>query len=301
MKIRLSIFVISLLLLPLTGIYLSGGDWSNVANLTPAQQGDAGMVNLPALLLTTLMLAGYILLINQLNKILTGNKIFATQQRFFIWMSGASLGLAWLITYLNLFVSSWINQTENPILQALLYSPLFALLAPAVLCTRALLAALPGLLKRLSSRLFFTPPSALILAAVFMPLATLGLLGGALWTTQLLSLFWCAPLLLLMGMQCLWHESTIFAGLKTGDYGRVICSALAGLIVGNFALFAYQNNSGILAINLNQFFLQTGFVIFAWTCMQLGDVVAENFRGKPRTELFKAKKKFPIPVVVQNK
>ncbi len=301
MKIRLSIFVVSLLLLPLTGVYLSGGDWSNVANLTPAEQGDAGIVNLPAVLLTTLMLAGYILLINQLNKILTGNKIFATQQRFFIWMSGASLGLVWLVCYLNLFVGSWINQTENPILQALLYSPLFALLAPAVLCTRALIAALPGLLKRLSNRLFFTPPAASTLAAIFIALATVGLLGGALWTTQLLSLFWCAPLLLLMGLQCLWQESTIFAGLKTGDNGRIICSALAGLLVGNFTLFAYQNNGGFLSINLNQFFLQAGFIIFAWTCMQLGDVLAENFRGKPRTALFQAKKKFPIPVIVKNK
>jgi hypothetical protein len=104
-----------------------------------------------------------------------------------------------------------------------------------------------------------------------------------------------------MGLQCLWHESTIFSGLKTGDNGRIVCSALAGLLVGNFVLFAYQNNGGIFSINLNTFLTQAGFVIFAWTCMQLGDVVAENFRGKPRTELFKAKKKFPIPVVVQNK
>ncbi|MGZ8257126.1 MAG: hypothetical protein ACXW1C_04420 [Gallionella sp.] len=301
MKIRLSIFVVSLLLLPLLGIYISGGNWSDVAPLTMTERGDAGMVNLPAVLLTTLMMVGYILLINQLNKILTGNKIFATQQRFFIWMSGASVLLVWLICYLNLFVGSWINQTENPILQALLYSPLFALLAPAVLCTRALIAALPGLLKRLSNSLFFTPPAASTLAGIFLLLAAIGLLGGALWTTQLLSLFWCAPLFLLMGLQCLWHESTIFSGLKTGDNGRIVCSAFAGLLVGNFALFAYQNNGGLLSINLNTFFIQAGFVLFAWTCMQLGDVIAENFRGKPRTELFKAKKKFPIPVVVKNK
>ncbi len=301
MKIRLSIFLVSLLLLPLTGVYLSGGNWSDVAPLSISERGDAGIVNLPAVLLTTLMLAGYIVLINHLNKILTGNKIFATQQHFFIWMSGASVVLVWLVCYLNLFVGSWINQTENPILQALLYSPLFALLVPAVLCTRALIAALPGLLKRLSNRLFFTPPAASTLATIFIALAIVGLLGGALWTTQLLSLFWCSPLLLLMGLQCLWHESTFFSGLKTGDNGRIICSALAGLLVGNFVLFVYQNNGGILSININQFFLQTGLVIFAWTGMQLGDVVAENFRGKPRTELFKAKKKFPIPVVVKNK
>lgn len=95
MKIRLSIFLVSLLLLPLTGVYLSGGNWSDVAPLSISERGDAGIVNLPAVLLTTLMLAGYIVLINHLNKILTGNKIFATQQHFFIWMSGASVVLVW--------------------------------------------------------------------------------------------------------------------------------------------------------------------------------------------------------------
>jgi len=44
---------------------------------------------------------------------------------------------------------------------------------------------------------------------------------------------------------------------------------------------------------------QAGFVVFGLLCLQLSDVLAENWRGKSRTALFKGKKKFPIPVVVK--
>ena len=37
----------------------------------------------------------------------------------------------------------------------------------------------------------------------------------------------------------------------------------------------------------------------ALVCLQLGNVVAENWRGKKRGELFQQKKKFPIPVVAK--
>ena len=63
---------------------------------------------------------------------------------------------------------------------------------------------------------------------------------------------------------------------------------------------AYQSNGGSVLINLSHpFYAQLGYVIFGLLCLQLGDVIAENWRGKKRTELFQQKKKFPIPVVVK--
>lgn len=294
MKTRLTIFVLSLLLLPLAGLWLSGAEWNS-----PSNEGDAALVNTPAILLTTLMLAGYLLLSNHLIKILTGNSPLTLQRSYFLWMAAAGAVLVWLLAYLNLFTASWVSQPDNLLLQLLLYTPLFALLVPAVLSTRALLASFGGVLKYLSRGLRVPAPDHTSAAFSLAPLAMLGLLGGAAWPTQLFWLLWLAPLLLLLALQLLWGESTIFSGLKSGDWGRLLCAGTSGLIVGNFTLAAYQANGGLLAVNLNPVFAQPGFALFGLLCLQLGDVVAENWRGKQRTELFKPKKKFPIPVVVK--
>ena len=125
-----------------------------------------------------------------------------------------------------------------------------------------------------------------------------GLLGGAAWP-ELFWVMWLAPLLLLTVLQLMWQESTIFSGLKNGDWGRVICAALSGIMVANLAVMAYQVNGGILVINLHPLLAQPGYALFGLLCLQLGDVIAENWRGKQRGEMFRQKKKFPIPVVVR--
>jgi hypothetical protein len=55
-----------------------------------------------------------------------------------------------------------------------------------------------------------------------------------------------------------------------------------------------------LSINFtNALYAQVGFALFGLLCLQLGDVIAENWRGKSRTAMYSQKKKFPIPVVVK--
>jgi hypothetical protein len=295
MKTRLGIFIFSLVLLPLAGLLLSGKEWSELSAGIPV-----AAENIAAILLTTLMLLGYVLLTNHMIKRRTGNSPMNIQRNYFLWMAAASAMLGWLLAYLNLFTASWPTEQGNPAVQLLLYTPLFALLAPAVLSTRALLGAFPGLLKRLARGIPLPMPSGETLAFSLMPIAALGLLGGAVWPAQLFWLLWIAPLLLLVALQLLWHESTIFSGLKSGDWGRVICAALAGIIVGNLTAISYQANGGKLISNLpNPLFAQLGYAVFGLLCLQLGDVVAENWRGKKRSKLFQQKKKFPIPVVVK--
>ncbi len=298
MKTRLGIFVAAIVLLPLLGFFVSGMEWDDLTQRHLV--GDASIVNLPATLLTTLMMAGYILFINHLNKLITGNQPFKEQQKFLLWVGAAGAVLCWLTTYLNLYAATWATQADNPLMQALLYTPLFALLAPAVLSTRAFIAALPGVLKIMRTQHSCPPPAPETLSLTLLALAILGLTGGVTWIAHLALLFWLAPLLLLMGLQLLWNENTVFSGLKTGDNGRLICAGLAGLVTGNFTLFAYHSNGGVLAIQ-STLLQQVGFIIFGLTCMQLADVVAENWRGKKRSELFQQKKKFPIPVVVKSK
>lgn len=295
MKMRLGIFVISLLLLPLAGFWISGSEWNGLSADTPAS-----IANPPAILLTTLVLAGYVVLVNHLIKLLTGNNPLKAQRDYLLWMAAAGAILAWALAYLNLFVASWNTQPDNPVMQLLLYTPLFALLAPAVLSTRALLGSLPGALKRLSRGISLPTPGDEILAACLGVIAVTGLLAGAAWPAQMYWLLWLAPLLLLTALQLLWHESTIFSGLANGDWGRVVCAVLSGLAVGNLAVIAYRANGGILEINLSHPLLaQPGYALFGLLCLQLGDVIAENWRGKERGAMFRQKKKFPIPVVTK--
>ncbi len=292
--IRLGIFVGSLLLLPPLGLWLSG---SELSALTVDRSAISD--NIPATLLTSLMLLSCVFIPNHLVKLFTGNNPLNVQRNFYFAVSVASAVLGWLLVYLNFFVTSWIPIQGNWALGTLLYTPLFALLAPAILSTRGLLGSLTGLLKSLSSGIALPCPNAEKMSFILVSLAALGLLGGAALPEIFFGLLWLAPLLLLTALQLLWHESTIFSGLKSGDWGRIICVAFSGIIVCNLALMAYQSNGGSVLINLSHpFYAQLGYVIFGLLCLQLGDVIAENWRGKKRTELFQQKKKFPIPVVV---
>lgn len=294
MKTRLGIFVFSLLFLPLAGFWLSGSEWDEFSADAPA-----AIVNPQATLLTTLMLAGYVLLVNHMIKLLTGKNLLKVQRDYLLWMGAAGAVLVWLLVYLNLFVASWATQPDNQAMQLLLYTPLFAILAPAALSTRALLGSLPGALKRLSRGFPLPVPSDEAVVVGLGVVAMTGLLGGAAWPAQLFWVMWLAPLLLLTVLQLMWQESTIFSGLKNGDWGRVICAALSGIMVANLAVIAYQANGGILVINLHPLLAQPGYALFGLLCLQLGDVIAENWRGKQRGEMFRQKKKFPIPVVVR--
>lgn len=297
MKTRLGIFIAALLLLPLAGLFIGGQALGDLPLSNLSVQGDAVIVNPPAILLTTLLSFGYLLLVNRIIKLLTGNSPLNIQRDYFLWMAGVGAVLVWVLTYLNLFVANWATQSENPLVQFLLYTPLFALLVPSVLCTRALLAALPGILARFSRGKAIPAPAADKLVLGLVAVAALGLLGGAAWPAQMFWLLWAAPLLLLAALQLLWNESTVFSGLKSGDWGRVLCSVLAGVIVGNFFIAAYHANGGLLAVNLpNPLFAQLGYAAFGLMSLQLGDVVAERWRGKQQTAQ-PAKKPFPIPVV----
>ncbi len=295
MKTRLGIFVATLLILPLAGFQLSGAELADLFGST-----STGDDSIAATLRTSMMLMFYVGLVNHTVKRLTGNGPLDIQRNYFIWVAAASALLGWLLSYLNLFVASWTVQQDNSaLMQFLLYTPLFALLAPAVLVTRSLLASFPVLLKALTCRITFPVTGGETLARILLPLAILGLLGGAAMPAKLAWLMWVSPLILLMAMQLLWHESTIFTRLKSGDWGRIVCTSLSGIMVGNLAVISYQSNAS-LSINFSStLYAQAGFALFGLLCLQLGDVIAEQWRGKSRTAMYSQKKKFQIPVVVK--
>lgn len=285
MQTRLMIFVAALLLLPPAGFLLGGHEWAELA-------ADETLDNLYATALTLLVLLGYTLLAGLIVKLRTGNNPLATQRGYFLAMGAAGAMLVWLLVYLNFYAASWSSMQKNSIWQIALDTLLFALPVPAVLVTRALLGSFRGLLKTLAHGPAFTMPHGETAAIVFASLAAFGLLGGA--ALPISWLLWLSPQLLLLALQLLWHESTIFDVLREGDWGRLVCAVLAGLIVGNLGVTVYGAAGGMTGDDLLS--AQSGYLLFGLLCLQLGDVIAENWRGKTRAQVFK-KKPFPIPVV----
>ncbi|HZW26014.1 MAG TPA: hypothetical protein VFF26_11070 [Gallionella sp.] len=285
MQIRLMIFVAALLLLPPAGFLLGEHEW---AELAASETQD----NLAATALTLLVLLGYTLFAGVLVRLRTGNN--PLKRDYFLAMGAAGAMLVWLLVYLNFYAASWSSMQKNTVWQIALDTLLFALPVPAVLVTRALLGSFRGLLRTLARGPSLAMPHGETAALVFASLAAFGLLGGAALSTSWL--LWMSPLLLLLALQLLWHESTIFDVLREGDWGRLVCAALSGLIVGNLGVTIYQAAGGMTGDNLLS--AQSGYLLFGLLCLQLGDVIAENWRGKTRAQVFK-KKPFPIPVVVK--
>jgi hypothetical protein len=78
----------------------------------------------------------------------------------------------------------------------------------------------------------------------------------------------------------------------------VLFGAISGVAVGGIALAAFRLSGGTIYLATSTSQLMIGLALFGLLCLQVGDVVAENWRGKKRAYVFK-KKPFPIPVVTK--
>jgi hypothetical protein len=286
MKTRLAIFVVTLLLLPPLALLLAGREWETPAPIE-------GAFWLPALF-AFLALLVFSLLLDTLTFRRTRHSLLRAQLTYLLWSGVAGAVVCLLLAYLNLFAGAWVSPADSA--AALLLSALGgSLLLPAVLIARLWLA---GLL-RLQKRFFALPALPAEAAAYLLLLAALGgLLCGTIWGNYLGWLLWLSPLLLLLALQIFWHESHLFAGLAQGDWSRVLLGAASGIVVGVIALAVYDASGGALYFAASSWQLMAWLALFGLLCLQLGDVVAEHWRGKPRGEVFK-KKPFPIPVVTK--
>lgn len=286
MKTRLLAFALTLLLLPALGLFLGGRDWDELTTSSPADRPIASLAALAALLC-------WALLAGRLIQHRTGSNPLRTQRPYYLALAACGAATGWLLVMLNLYAPAWMPPAPEGV-GILLDTLLFALAMPTVLLTRALLGAFPGLLKMLSRGLPLPLLRGETAALTLITLAAFGLLGGA--AMQQAWLLWFAPLPLLLALQLMWHEGTIFDVLHEGDWGRLICALLAGLLVGNLALAASNLGGGLQQDPPTE--LQAIFALFGLLSLQLGDVVAEHWRGKSRAQLAR-KKPFPIPVIVK--
>jgi hypothetical protein len=110
----------------------------------------------------------------------------------------------------------------------------FSTVLPAVLSTRDCLASFP----RLSSGLSRAWPIRLRrpkrLAALALLAAGSGLAVIGVWPEHLYPLLWLAPLLIIVSVQVMHEEPTLFHPLIDGDWRGVWMAALAALVCGFF-------------------------------------------------------------------
>jgi hypothetical protein len=284
---RLITFVATLLLLPPLALTIAGEDWFAP---TPIE----GRVWLPTLLaIFAVLVLGAML--DTLTFRRTGRSLLRAQRSYLLWSAVAGTVTGTLLAYLNLFAGAWFTAGSEA--QALLLAALSGTaLLPVVLIMRQWLASLPGLVRLSTGRLALPalPPEAA--SALLLLGAMAGLLAGPVWVEHLGWLFWLSPLLLLVAMQLLWNEGTIFSGLSHGNWSRILLGGASGILVGGIALAAYRLGGGALYLTVNAWQAVVALALFGLFCLQVGDVVAEHWRGKPRGEVFK-RKPFPISVV----
>ncbi|MEW5903443.1 MAG: hypothetical protein AB1722_03745 [Pseudomonadota bacterium] len=288
MLTRAALFVTALLILPPLSLTVAELEWLPPPVLS-------GAVWLPAAI-TLGMLAMAMLMFDALAARRSGVRLLHSQRGYLAWCAVAGALLGALSGWLNLFAGLWVSAAATPGAAILLAALCGALALPTVLLARLWLAGLPGLarLNRVGLTLPALPGEAT--ARVLLLLALGSLSAGVAWPGFPAALFWSAPLWLLVALQLLWHEGTLFAGLPRGDWSRVLHGMLAGLLVGGLLLSAWRLASGALHLNGAPWQIALACALYGLTALQLGDLVAEHWRGKPRSEVFK-RKPFPIPVV----
>lgn len=285
---RLMLFFCSLIVLPLLARLLAAAlpEWATFP-----------LVPLAPLTLTLAAALAVLWLADAWQGRRGGHSLLHVQRHYFLAVAAASALLGWLLAWLNLFAESWLVPASHDFTSGLLQTLLFALLAPLVLLLRTAFMAQAGMLKLLAGMPALQWVSRHTAAHALLPLALLGLTVGSVWPESAFWLLWTAPLTLLVALQLLWHESTVFDGIIHGDWGRVVGAALSGVLVGNLLTFVFTLGGGTLIIQVpNVAFTQFGYVLLGLLCLQLGDVIAEFWRGKSRGEVFK-RKPFPIPVI----
>ncbi|HEY6094000.1 MAG TPA: hypothetical protein VIU93_03510 [Gallionellaceae bacterium] len=291
MFLRLALFAAALLLLPPLSLLLADYEWPRAAMIS-------GDVLLP-LLFAVLAAAVLALLLDAHTFRRTGSSLLRKQRAYLLWCAASGALSALLLAWLNLFVSSWISPVLSLAEMVWLAAALGAILLPAVLIARLWLAGFAGLSRRLARMPALPVPAAEQSAAILLLFAIIGLLSGAVWPTTMFWLLWLAPLLLLVALQLLWHESTVFSGVKQGDWSRILLGSLAGILVCTLALAVYRLTGGALFIRHALLLRALAMACYGLLCLQLGDIIAERWRGKTMMQVFQSKKPFPVSVVTK--
>ncbi|MEE9157787.1 MAG: hypothetical protein V3U60_05305 [Gammaproteobacteria bacterium] len=199
--------------------------WSRFAWFRPLQQ----------FTFTPLWLS-YIVLVNALVYRRTQASLVTHRLGSLLALFPASVLFWWYFEYLNRFVQSWhyIGIESFGAGEYTLHTSLaFSTVLPAVISTLEWVKSFPQLAERRLRWRVTIPPSQRG-ARLIIVIAWCGLVGLPIWPDYLFPLIWIAPLLLIVSVQVVLGERTVFAPLADGDWRPVYLPAIAALICGFF-------------------------------------------------------------------
>jgi len=180
---------------------------------------------------------GYIISVNALAVRRTGQCLLTQHPGFFMRLFPLSAAFWWYFEYLNRFVQNWHYagaQMFGPLRYAVVGTLSFSTVLPAVLSTEAWLAGFPRLTAGLDRMPAIRPRHPRRWARFILLVAAAGLAGLGVWPNALFPLVWLAPLAVLVCVQTLTREPTVFADVAGGDWRRVWRLALSALLCGFF-------------------------------------------------------------------
>lgn len=180
---------------------------------------------------------GYIVVMNAWTWSRRGHSLLIERPARFAMLFPLSAALWWFFEYLNRFVGNWHYTGAGELTQwaYIVQATIpFSTVLPAVISTRHWLATFPCLSCGLDRSPALVLPHPRRWATVVLLLAAAGLMGLGVWPNVLFPLVWLAPLVLVVCLQVLLGQPTIFAPVGLGDWRPLWTAALASLICGLF-------------------------------------------------------------------
>jgi hypothetical protein len=180
---------------------------------------------------------GYILAVNGITQIRSGECMFLNSTERLIKLFVLSALFWWFFEYLNRFVQNWyyVGIGELSPMEYFFYATLpFATVLPAVIGTCDMLKTFPRLYAGLDNFIKIKVPYPKFFAIFALAIFAAGLALIGVYPDYLFPLLWVSPLGILISLQVLQGQRTIFAKLADGDWREVAMFAFSALICGFF-------------------------------------------------------------------
>jgi hypothetical protein len=180
---------------------------------------------------------GYILTVNACTRRRGGLSVMVERPVAFAWLFPLSAALWWFFEYLNRFVQNWYYMSGGELsrLDYLIQATIpFATVLPAVVSTNNLLASFPQFSAGLDRGPKLSARHERRWTWLALILAGAGLAGLGVWPNALFPLVWVAPLVVIVSLQSIGREPTIFEPLRHGDWRSIWLAAIAALVCGVF-------------------------------------------------------------------
>ena len=180
---------------------------------------------------------GYILLINGLTFFRSGSCLLVNRPGYFFILFPVSACFWWFFEYLNRFVQNWYYMGINgfSVTEYIFHATLcFSTVLPAVVSTEECLSTSQRLTEPLKGSFDLRCKRTGWIWVCLFAASAFGLFGVGIWSDYLFPLLWLSPLFILISIQKITGQTTVFDSIGWGDWRPIWLPALAALVCGFF-------------------------------------------------------------------